>query len=158
MRTVLFSLAAAAVATAATIATPAYANEGRLEARGGVVWSSGDSEAVAGVAGGYDWDLGTNTFAGVEVSADKIFQDNTRVLFGFTGRAGAKIAEGTKLYVDGGYTTKPCGGCKDSIHAGVGGEFKMTDKLYGKIAYRHYFVDDGFKDTNAVVAGLGFRF
>ena len=158
MRTVLFSLAAAAAAAAATIAVPAYANEGRVEARGGVVFGDGDSEGVAGIAAGYDWDLGQTLFVGAEVSGDKILEDNTRVVLGLTGRVGTKIGTGTKLYVDGGYSTKPCGACENSIHAGAGAEFGLTDKMYGKVAYRHFFVDSGVSDYDAVFAGIGFRF
>lgn len=162
MRKVILSLAALAAATAATPALAASgesAGEGRAEVRGGVVFGGGDSEGVLGVAAGYDWQLGGGgAFVGAEVSADQILEDNTRVVFGFTGRFGAKIADNTKLYVNGGYSTKPCGACEDSIHAGVGGEFALTDKLYGKVEYRHFFVDDGFSDYDSVAAGIGFRF
>ena len=58
-------------------ATPAMANEARVEARGGVIWSNGDSEDTWGVAAGYDFDLGTTAFAGVEVSGDKIGTSGT---------------------------------------------------------------------------------
>ena len=86
MRLVLLSLAAAGATLAAT---PALANEARVEARGGVIWNGSDSEAIAGVAAGYDVDLGEKTFVGVEVSGDKILTDHTRVSFGASARAGA---------------------------------------------------------------------
>lgn len=163
MRKVIFLAAALAAATAATPALAASADngggEGRAEVRGGVVFGSGDSEGVAGVAAGYDWSLGSgSTFVGAEVSADKILQDNTRVVFGFTGRLGIKAATNTKFFIDGGYSTKPCGGCEDSIHAGVGAEFAFTEKLYGKVGYRHFFVANGVEDYDAVTAGVGIRF
>ncbi|MEL0211371.1 MAG: hypothetical protein VW891_12465, partial [Novosphingobium sp.] len=67
MRLVLISLAASLVA-----ATPALANETRVEARGGAVWNDSNTEALAGVAAGYDYDLGQAAFVGAEVSADKV--------------------------------------------------------------------------------------
>lgn len=155
MRKVIISLAAIAAATAAT---PALANEARVEARGGIVFGNGDSEGVAGVAAGYDFDLGSTAFVGAEVSGDKILEDNTRVVFGFTGRVGAKVGGNTRLYADAGYSTKPCSFCENSVHAGVGAEFGLSNKLYGKVAYRHFFVDSGVSDYDAVFAGVGFRF
>jgi outer membrane immunogenic protein len=155
MRNVILTLA---VLAAVSAATPALANEGRVEARGGLVFGSGDSEGVAGVAAGYDWDLGDTAFAGVEVSGDKILQDNTRVVFGFTGRVGVKTGEKVKLFADGGYSTKPCSFCEDSIHAGAGVEVGLGEKVYGKLGYRHFFVGNGSSDFDSVVAGVGFRF
>lgn len=154
MRTVLLSLAAAA----AVVATPALANETRVEARGGVIWGGGDSEAIAGAAIGYDFDLGTSAFAGVEVSGDKILTSGTKVAFGFTGRAGAKLGAG-KLYANGGYTTEFCDSCKGSWHAGAGYQQNLGNQLYGKVEYRHYFPEQSFvSDSDAVAVGLGLRF
>ena len=153
MRKVLLPLLASLA-----VASPALANETRVEARGGVIWDGGDSEAIAGAAVGYDFDLGSAAFAGAEISADKILEDNTRVSFGFTGRLGAKLSEAGKLYVNGGYSTKPCGSCEDSIHAGAGYQHNFGQSLYGKVEYRHYFVDSGVSDPDAVVAGIGLRF
>ena len=53
MRIVLLSLAASLVA-----ATPALANEVRVETRAGVYWTDGATKGTAGVAAGYDFDLG----------------------------------------------------------------------------------------------------
>lgn len=155
MRLVLLSAAAALVA-----ATPALANETRVEARGGVAWSNGESEAVAGVAAGYDFDLGSQAFAGVEVSADKILDGAAnRVGFGFNGRVGAKLGEQGKLYALGGYTTKFCEFCDGQWDAGAGYEMGFGNKLYGKVEYRHFFVDNNNgDDVDAVVAGLGYKF
>ena len=155
MRTVLLSLAAAA----AVVATPALANEARVEARGGVIWSGGDSEAIAGAAIGYDYDLGTSAFAGVEVSGDKILTSGTKVAFGFTGRVGAKISEAGKLYANGGYTTEFCDSCKGAWHAGAGYQQNLGSQLYGKVEYRHFFPEANFAaDSDAVAVGLGLRF
>ena len=153
MRLVLLSLAAAMA-----VASPALANEGRIEARGGVVWDGGSTEDVYGVAAGYDFDLGSSAFAGVEVSGDKIADTGTKVAFGATGRLGAKVGSNTKVYVDGGFTSEPCDLCEDAIHAGAGAEVGFGRNLYGKLGYRHFFVDNGFSDYDSVVVGLGVRF
>jgi opacity protein-like surface antigen len=135
------------------VATPAMANEGRAEVRGGVVWADGDSEAVAGLALGYDFDLGESAFLGGEVSADKVLADNTEVVFGLTGRAGVKAGEKTKLYVDGGFSFSES---DDAWHAGAGIEHKLTDSVYGKVFYRHHF--DDVIDTDSVGVGVGVKF
>lgn len=152
MRKMIVSLAAAAVALAAT---PALANEGRADVHGGIVWAGGNSEGTAGVAAGYDWDLGTGGFFGIEGSADKVLVDGSDVYFGASGRIGAKVAgDKGKLYAVAGYTF---GEGEDSPHAGVGYEHMLGSKVYGKVEYRHYFVDN-FKDLNAAVVGIGVRF
>lgn len=152
MRLVLLSAAAALVA-----ATPAVANEARVEARGGVYWSEGYTQAIAGVAAGYDYDLGETTFVGMEVSADKILDDGQKVLFGFTGRGGAKLGAG-KLYVDGGYSTTFDGARADAWHLGAGYEHSFGQKLYGKVAYRHMFIENSPVDADTVLAGVGVKF
>lgn len=154
MRKVLIVLAA----SAAALASPALANEGRIEARGGVFWTDGYTQDTYGVAAGYDFDLGEKAFAGVEVSGDKVADSGTKVAFGVTGRIGAKVSEKGKLFADGGWTSEPCTGCEDAIHAGVGFEQGFGGNLYGKVAYRHFFTGNGVQDSNAVVAGLGVRF
>jgi hypothetical protein len=155
MRTVLFSLAAAA----AVVATPALANEGRVEARGGVIWGGGDTEATIGAALGYDFDLGTSAFVGAEVSGDKVLVSDTKVAFGFTGRLGAKINEVGKLYANGGYTTEFCDNCDGSWHLGAGYQHDFGTRMYGKVEYRHFFPEaDLVSDSDAVSVGLGLRF
>ncbi|MCW1384461.1 hypothetical protein OLX02_16690 [Novosphingobium sp. KCTC 2891] len=152
MRTIILAAAASLVA-----ATPALANEARIEARGGVYWTDGYTKGTAGLAAGYDYDLGSQAFVGAEVSGDKILASGTKVAFGFTGRGGAKLGGG-KLYVDGGYTTKPCDLCDGSWHAGAGYERTIVGQTYGKLAYRHYFTKNGAPDANAVVVGVGYKF
>jgi hypothetical protein len=149
---------AAGLVAAAAFAVPAQANEGHVEARGGIYWTDGYSQAIAGVAAGYDWDLGTGAFVGGEVSGDKVLDDNTRVTLGLSARVGGKTASGTKFYGIGGYQTKPCGGCVHAWSAGVGAEVPFGTSLYGKVVYRHFFVGSGIQDSNAAVAGLGVRF
>ena len=74
------------------VASPALANESRVEARGGVIWDGGDSEAIAGVALGYDFDLGSAAFVGAEVSADQTLESNMRDSSGTRGRLGANLS------------------------------------------------------------------
>lgn len=149
-----------ALAATAALASPAMANEGRVEARGGVIWfgAGGGSEDTYGIAAGYDFDLGSSAFAGVEASGDIVNATGSKVAFGLTGRLGAKVGGNTKLFVDGGYTSEPCTGCVDAVHAGVGAEIGFGSNMYGKLGYRHFFTSGGAPDSDSVVAGLGFRF
>ncbi|MFN3515723.1 MAG: outer membrane protein [Novosphingobium sp.] len=139
-------------------ATPALANDARVEARGGVIWSNGNSEDIWGVAAGYDFDLGATTFAGVEVSGDKIGASGTKVAFGATGRLGVKAGEGTRLFGAGGYTTETCNGCEGQWHLGAGLEQKVSGPVYVKVEYRHFFKNDVITDSDTVVGGVGVRF
>ena len=140
------------------VAAPALANDLRVEARGGAIWSNGQTEATYGAAAGYDFDLAPMTFAGVEVSADKIDQSGTKLAYGVTGRFGVNALTGTKVYAAGGYTTEPCDLCEGSWHAGAGLEQSLGGPLYLKGEYRHYFTSNNVPDSNAVVAGIGMKF
>ena len=142
----------AAAAVAATFATPVLANEGRAEVRGGVAWASGEEEAVAGAALGYDFDLGEAAFVGVEGSADKILVDGADVVWGATARVGAKLGRG-KLFAAGGYSF---GEGEDVPHLGAGYEHKIGSRAYVKAEYRHFFSD--FIDVNTAVVGVGLNF
>jgi len=145
------ALIAAAVAAAA-VATPAAANESRAEVRGGIAWAGGHEEAIAGVAVGYDFDLGTGAFAGVEASADKILEGGANVLWGATVRAGANLGAG-KFFVAGGHTFTEG---EDAWHLGGGYQHNVGSNVYLKAEYRRYFLD--FNDVNVVNAGVGVRF
>lgn len=155
MRIAILSLAAVA---SAALATPAFADEARVETRGGVVWNRGDTEAIAGVAAGYDFDLGSRAFAGVDVSADKLLTSDTRVSWGFGGRLGLKTGSGGKLYALSDYQTKNCATCNESVAVGAGYQQDLGQKLYGKVEYRHYLVGDNAPDTDGVLAGVGMKF
>ena len=154
MRKVLLPL----VAAAAAAASPAFANEGRIEGHGGVVWDGDDSEGTAGAAVGYDWDMGDSGFVGLETSADKILDSNQRVSFGIGGRAGVKAGDAGKLYAVTSYQTKPCRTCEEEITGGAGYQHNFGSKLYGKVEYRHHFIGNGVSDYDGAVAGLGIRF
>ena len=143
---------AAALAIAFSSA-PAFANEGRIEARGGVISVLDDEEATVGVAAGYDFDLGDTLFVGGEVSADKVLVEDSDIYVGFTGRVGARIAEATRIFVAGGYTV---GEGEDTEHLGAGVQHAISDRIYLKAEYRHFFGD--FADADSGVVGLGVRF
>src|SRR3546814_15812393 len=68
---------------------------------------NGADEGTAGLAAGYDFDLGSSTFAGAEIAGDKVLVDGANVQFSAGGRGGAKIGANGKLYATGGYTLKP---------------------------------------------------
>lgn len=138
---------------AAAVASPALANEGRVEARGGIAWAGGNEEAIAGVAAGYDFDLDPagGAFIGVEGSADKILVSGSDVLFGVTGRIGTKLGAG-KLYANGGYSFNE----GDAWHLGAGYEHKVGANTYLKGEYRRYLLNG--TDINAAVIGVGFGF
>ena len=149
MRKTAFALAAA---TAALVAVPAQANEGRVEARGGIAWAGGSEEAIAGVAAGYDFDLGSSAFIGVEGSADKVLASGADVVFGATGRIGAKVSENGKLFLAGGYSF---GEGEDVPHLGLGYSHKIGG-AYVTGEYRRFFSD--FQDVNAATLGVGVNF
>ncbi|MEQ1499484.1 MAG: hypothetical protein ABL914_12590 [Novosphingobium sp.] len=138
-------------------ATPALADT-RAEVRGGAIWSGGVTEDTYGAAVGFDGDLGPMTFYGIELSGDKINDTGTKVAWGLTGRVGVKAMTGTRVFAAAGYTTEPCDLCEDSYHAGAGVEQSIGGPLYVKAEYRHHFVSGLVPDSDAVVAGVGFRF
>ena len=152
-----FAIAAAAAATA--IAVPAQAQdsagEGRIEARGGIVWAGGAEEAVAGVAAGYDFDLADEggIFLGVEASADHILASGADFVWGVGGRFGFKAGDNGKLYAAGGYAF---GDGEDVPYLGAGYSHKVGEKVYISGEYRHFFSD--FIDVNAVTLGVGVNF
>ena len=150
-------IALVAIAAAAAVATPAQANEGRVEARGGIAWAGGAEEAIAGVAAGYDFDLGSTedggAFFGVEASADKILAGGTDVVWGLTGRVGVNVGTGGKLFAAGGYTF---GDGEDAPHLGAGYEHGIGESAYVKVEYRRFFSD--FVDINTAAVGVGMRF
>lgn len=151
-KTIMVLAAAAAVAS-----VPAQANEGRAEARGGIVWANGVEEAVAGAAIGYDFDLSEQdeggVFIGVEGSADHILASGADFVWGVGGRLGAKIGPDGKLYAAGGYAF---GDGEDVPYLGAGYSHKVGKSVYISGEYRHFFSD--FVDVNAVTLGVGVNF
>lgn len=150
-------IAILAAAAAAAVTTPAFAQdkagEGRVEVRGGVAWANGAEEAFAGVAAGYDFDLGEQAFVGVEGSADKVLVSGADVLWSIGGRLGAKVGPQGKLFVNGGYGWTDGG---DAPYIGAGYQHKFGTNVYGKVEYRRT-MDTG-PDVNFAGVGLGYAF
>jgi outer membrane immunogenic protein len=140
-----------ASAVAALATTPAMAaGEGRVEGRAGLAWAGGSDDFIAGVAAGYDFDLGETVFAGPEVAYDTNFDGFDGINLG--GRIGVKAAANTKLYLAAGYDV----GDLDEFNAGVGVQQAFGNKVYGKVEYRRYFFNG--TDLNAAVVGIGVKF
>ena len=154
MRIALVSLAA----VAAAVATPALANEARVEARTGIIWDGSDSEAVAGVAVGYDYDLGSKFFVGVEGSADKILTSDTRVSWGVGGRAGFKVTPTTKLYANSTWQSKFSKYGNSAVAVGGGVEQALDNRFYAKAEYKHLLVGDNTPDADVGLVGVGVKF
>ena len=149
----MHKIALIATAVAAMAAAPAYAaGEGRIEARGGIAFANGDSEAIAGIGGGYDFDLGKSGFIGLDLGADKLLVGGTKVVFSTGARVGGRVGEKTKLYANAGIGF--CCGTSD-FYAGAGVQQKFGEKLYGKLEYRRIL---GGSDVNSVQVGRGFAF
>lgn len=155
MRIALVSLAAIA---AAAVATPALANEARVEARTGIIWDGSDSEAVAGVAVGYDYDLGSKFFVGVEGSADKVLTSDTRVSWGAGGRVGYKITPTTKLYANSTWQSKFAKYGNSAVAVGGGVEQALDNRFYAKAEYKHLLVGDNTPDADVGLVGVGVKF
>ena len=153
---IMKKFAVAAALLSAVVATPALAADGgeaRVEVRGGYVTGSGLDDATLGVAGGYDFDLGSTAFGGAEIAGDKVLIDGAKVQFSAGGRAGAKIGANGKLYATGGYTF----GDIDDPYVGAGYQHKLGQNIYAKGEYRHQFINN-FGDFDTFVAGVGFAF
>lgn len=155
MRIALVSLAAVA---AVAVTTPALANEARVEARGGVIWDGSDSEATAGVAAGYDYDLGSKLFVGVQASADKVLTSGTRVSWGLGGRIGAKVLPATKLYAVADWESKPCRYCNSAVGVGGGVQQDLGQRYYVKAEYQHLLIGDNTPDADLGLVGVGVKF
>ncbi len=144
------SLLAAAAAIA--IASPAAANEARVEVRGGWIWVPGASNEAIGVALGYDADLGEKAFAGAEVAADTNFEFASPVL-SLTGRLGIKAGESTKLFVSGGYS-RLTDIDYDDFTLGAGGQFGLGERTFASVQYQRYLDSE----INRISIGLGMKF
>ena len=148
--------AVAAALLTAIVATPAMAaegGEGRVEVRGGLITGNGIDEGTIGAAAGYDFDLGSTAFIGVEGAADKVLVDGADVQFSAGGRVGAKVGAAGKAYVTGGYTFSDI---KDP-YVGAGYQHKLGQNIYAKAEYRHQFIGN-FSDFDTFAVGLGFAF
>lgn len=155
MRIALVSLAAVAAVAAAT---PAMANELRVEARGGVIWDGSDADAVAGVAVGYDYNLADKLFVGVQASADKIIADNTRVSWGVGGRLGVNVLPSTKVYAVADWQSKNCRYCYSAVGVGGGIQQDIGTRYYVKAEIQHLLIGEGTRDADRGLVGVGVKF
>ncbi len=156
MRIALVSLAAAAVVAAAT---PAMADEARVEVRTGMIWNGSDSQGTVGVAAGYDYDLGKSPlFIGVQGSADKSFDDDTRVTWGAGGRAGFKVTPDTKLYATANWQSKYCRTCNSAVGVGGGIEQSVGTRYFINAQYQHELIGDNTPDADVGLVGVGVKF
>ena len=96
---------------------------------------------------------GDKAFAGVEIAGDKVLIDGAKVQFSSGARLGANLGTNGKLYATGGYTF----GQIDDPYVGAGYQHKLTQNVYGKVEYRHQFINN-FDDTDAFAVGVGFAF
>ena len=79
--------------------------------------------------------------------------DGAKVQFSSGARLGANLGTNGKLYATGGYTF----GQIDDPYVGAGYQHKLTQNVYGKVEYRHQFINN-FDDTDAFAVGVGFAF
>lgn len=145
-------LAFAAAAAAAAFATPAYANETRVEVRGGVVWCCGESDDTIGLAVGHDYDLGDSLFIGVEGVIDSNFDLDDPVL-GVNARLGTKVGEKTKIFALAGYA-HATGVDYDDAVIGAGLQHNLGEKALLSVQYQRVLD----LEVNRALVGVGIRF
>ncbi|TCU54882.1 outer membrane protein with beta-barrel domain [Novosphingobium sp. PhB57] len=138
--------------------TPAWADEAYVEVTGGVNWNDEETDAITGVALGYDVDLNETFFVGVEGTAEKLLTDGTRVAWGIGGRAGAEVLPQSKVFVGLNWQSKDCRDCGNAVGLGTGWEQNLTEKLYAKVEFKHLFVGNGEPNANVGILGLGVMF
>jgi outer membrane immunogenic protein len=175
------------LAATAALAIPSAANaQAYVQIQTGFdsvsVWG-GSKEGIAyGVAAGYDFSLGGNMFAGVEVSLDdsstkrcdsygsekeclKTGRDLSPVV-----RLGAKLGEKGKLYALAGYTNARAkytytdgsyseaeAGNLDGLRLGAGYQHDFGGNFFGKLEYRYSNYEADFSRHNALI-GAGIKF
>ncbi|MGN3974209.1 outer membrane protein [Tsuneonella sp. SYSU-LHT278] len=145
-------MVAAAAATVAAVASPAAANETRLEVRGGIVWCCGVSDETIGVAIGHDFDVGTGAFIGVEGVADTNF-DFVDPTLGVNARVGAKVGETGKVFGTLGYAYETGFDIDDWV-LGAGYQTDLGANALVSLQYQRYMDTD----INRAIVGVGFRF
>lgn len=155
MRLVLRALGLAMVALSPVLAGPAMAGEARVEVQSGVDWNNGQAaKGLVGAAVGYDWSMPAGTFVGVEESVDKTLASDTHVRFGTSGRVGFHVTPRDKLYATAGYNY---GAGPNATDIGAGWEHSVG-VMYGKVEYKRFFNEDGARDSNGGLVGVGVHF
>ena len=136
----------------AIMSTPALANEGRAEVRGGLAWASGGSDETIGISLGYDVNLGEKLFVGIEAVADTDFDISSPVI-GLNGRAGLRAGANGKLFVTAGYAYQTESDL-DDIALGASYQRDLNSKAMVSIHYQRYLDTE----INRAMIGLGYRF
>ena len=163
-----------AAAAAATLATPALAQETAAPFSGprvGVFVGAGGDDitdfdgTTIGVEAGYDWDVGEGGVVGLGLEyqtdlGDLAFDINEAAVL---ARVGAKVGSSGLVYFNGGYTRISAGATpfdkpgEDGWRLGLGGEFALGAGPSLKLEQRYLHYGDGVH-AHQTVAGVNFRF
>ena len=151
------SLLIAGFAGAMALATPALADETRVEVNTSGNFYGGDYQQSIGAAVGHDFTIAPMLFAGPEVSLQKILATDTLTSVGISGRVGANLGPAGKLYAVGGWATTPYHGGNPDWDIGAGYSHALTIGTYGKVEYRHYTssANGGTPARDEVTVGFG---
>ncbi|WCT76413.1 hypothetical protein [Novosphingobium humi] len=135
----------------------AQAGEIRIEGHAGVSGQgNGSTKATVGAALGYDaavGALGNGVFAGVEESVDRS-AGGSGTRWGTSGRLGIKVLSLGALYGVAGYHY---GSGPNAASVGAGYQ-QGLGPVYGKVEYRHYMNEGGWRPADAVTLGFGVKF
>ena len=150
----------AGLSTALALATPAHADETRVEVNTSANFQGGDYQQSIGAAAGHDFTLAPGFFAGPEVSIDKLVASNTLTGFGLSARAGANLGPLGKLYAVGGWATQDYHGGNPDWDIGAGYQHAFLPGTYGKVEYRHYTSSaaGATPSRDAITVGFGLHF
>lgn len=138
------------------MSSTAQAGEIRIEGHGGVSWQGNSTKATVGAAVGYDMSvgaLGNGVFAGVEESVDSA-AGGSGTRWGTSGRLGIKVLSLGALYGVAGYHY---GSGPNATSIGAGYQ-QGLGPVYGKVEYRHYMNEGGWRPGDALTLGFGVKF
>jgi outer membrane immunogenic protein len=158
--TVLGPALAGFAAALALAATPAHADETRVEVSTSGNFYGGDYQQSIGAAIGHDFTLSPGFFAGPEVSIEKLLASDTLTSVGISGRVGANLGPAGKLYAVGGWASQPYHGGNPDWDIGAGYSHALSTMTYGKLEYRHYTSSaNGWTPSRDVLSvGFGVHF
>ena len=150
----------AGFAGALALATPALADESRVEVNTSGNFYGGDYQQSIGLAAGHDFTIAPMIFAGPEVSINKLLASDTLTSVGISGRAGANLGPAGKIYAVGGWASTPYHGGNPDWDFGAGYSHSLLLGTYGKIEYRHYTssANGATPSRDAVTLGFGAHF
>lgn len=156
------NLMIAASLAAATVATPAMANDftgPRVEVTAGIddVTNAGDfNDVTYGAALGFDVGVTENVTLGVEATLDNVFE---RRDIGASARLGYQIEDGVLLYTKAGYANYKDVGSRelDGLRVGGGVDLALAAGLYTGVEYRYSDFEAGV-GKHAGLVKVGIRF